>query len=323
MCPELNTLALVFDPDGSVFDPEDSFGVVPFVDGKPLFSDWAGTALYADEVLCDPSPLTSDLPHRVVLRRCSCGSLDSSASAVIWTDGPVVRWTDWKVDLPPENEDGPDPPAPPPLAFDRAEYERVVAEATARVPIEKRTPPVHVRPWESIVRPGRTGEPDPAPYVRPDGPAVLEAVRASIAREVERVDDPVAGVAGGDPSDSAGWHSTTPSLREQSSIGRPYYSAETWRWFQLVDLAYLDELVIVEFRWTDPTTPELRYVFICHVDQVPSAQAAGSIVQGGRAQLAPGWRERLGHRFLGADRVLLWGHNEQSQQIRDAASWSL
>ena len=140
MCPELNTLALVFDPDGSVFDPEDSFGVVPFVDGKPLFSDWAGTALYADEVLCDPSPLTSDLPHRAVLRRCSCGSLDSSASAVIWTDGPVVRWTDWKVDLPPENEDGPDPPAPPPLAFDRAEYERVVAEATARVPIEKRTP---------------------------------------------------------------------------------------------------------------------------------------------------------------------------------------
>jgi hypothetical protein len=323
MYPELNTLALVFDPDRSVFDPED-FGVVPFVDGKPLFSEWAGTALYPDEILCVPSPLTSGLPHRVVLRRCSCGNLDSSASAVIWVDGPVIRWTDWKFDLPPEDEDGPEPPVPPPLAFDRGEYERVVAEATARVPIEKRTSRAQVPPWESVVRPGRPGEPDPPPYVTPEGPAVLEAVRAVIAREVERVDDPVAGVPGGDPSDSAGWHPTTPSLRERSRIGRPYYNPETWRWFQLVDLAYLDELVIVEFRWTDPTTPKLRYIFICHVDQVPSAQAAGSIVRVQlRSQLAPGWRERLGHRWLGTDRVLLWRHNEQSHQIRDAASWAL
>jgi hypothetical protein len=48
--PKLNMLALVFDP-------EDDFGVVPFVDGTALFSDWAGTALFPYEVLCDPSPL--------------------------------------------------------------------------------------------------------------------------------------------------------------------------------------------------------------------------------------------------------------------------
>jgi hypothetical protein len=320
MCPALNTLALVFDPDHSVFDP-DGFGVVPFVDGAHLFSDWAGTALHADEILCDPSPLTSDLPHRVVLRRCSCGNLDSTASAVIWADGPVVRWTDWKVNLPAEDEDGPDPPAPPPLAFDRAQYERAVAEARARVPVEKRTPPAHVS--ETIVWPGRPGETGSPLYV-PDGRAVLDAVRASIAREVERVDDPVAGVPGGDPSDADGWHPTTASLRARSNIGQPYYDPETWRWFQLVDVAYLDELVIIEFRWADPTTPQLRYIFICHVDQVSSVETAASVVRAQlRLQLAPGWRDRLGHRWVGNDRVLLWRQDQQRQQARDAASWAL
>lgn len=197
MYPRLNTLALVFDTDRSVFNPDD-FGVVPVVDGEPLFSKRAGTALYANEVLCDPSPLTSGLPHRVVLRRCSCGNLDSSASAVIWAKDDVVHWTDWMVDLPPEDNDGPEPPAPPPLAFDREEYEGVVAEAMAQVPIEKQTAPAWGPPWESIVRPGQPGEPyPPPPQARLDGPAVLVAVHASIAREVERVDDPVAGAGRG------------------------------------------------------------------------------------------------------------------------------
>jgi len=158
----------------------------------------------------------------------------------------------------------------------------------------------------------------------PDGPAVLGAVRASIAREVERVEDPVAGVPGGDPSDVAGWHPTTASLRERSNIGQPYYDPETWRWFQLVDVAYLDELVIIEFRWADPTTPHLRYIFICHVDQVSSVETAASVVRAQlRVQLAPGWRDRLGHRWVGNDRVLLWRQGQQRQRARDAASWAL
>ncbi|HMK95922.1 MAG TPA: hypothetical protein VK425_00155, partial [Acidimicrobiales bacterium] len=106
-------------------------------------------------------------------------------------------------------------------------------------------------------------------------------------------------------------------------IGRPYYNAETWRWFELVDLAYLDELVIVEFRWANPATPPLRYLFVCHVDQVSSAELAASVVRSQlRAQLAPGWRERLGHRWLGPDRVLLWRQEERGQALREKTSWS-
>ena len=315
MCPLLSELAIVLEP-------EDRFGVIFVVDGKPLFSERAGTPVFAHEILCDPSPLTSDLPHRVVLRKCSCGNLDSSASVVISADGAIVRWTDWRVDLPPEDDDGPEPPAPPPLAFDGIGYERVVAEAMARVPPDKRGP-APVNPWEPIVRPGQPGELEAPPAPRPDGAAVLEAVRAAIAREVERVDDPVARVPGGDPSDAAGWHPAGVGARDRSGIGEAYYNAETWRWFDLVDLAYLDELVIIEFRWADPSTPPLRYLLVCHVDRVSSADFAGWVVRSQlRAQLAPGWRDRLGHRWLGHDRVLLWRENELGQQIREAASWS-
>lgn len=315
MCPTVNELAIVIDP-------EDGFGVVPFVDGSPLFT--AGTALWFEEVLCDPSPLTSDLPHRVVLRRCGCGQLDGSASAVIWVDGPLVRWTDWQVDLPPEDEDGPGPPVPPPLAFDKVDYERVVAEAMARVPPERRTPP-QVPPWESIVRPGQPGGSHPSPAAPLDGASVLEVVRRAIATEVERVDDPAAGVPGGDPSDVIGWHpyAGPASPDDQARPGHPYYNPETWRYFQLVDVAYLDGLVIVEFRWPDPATPPLRYLLICHVEGTGSAEAAGYVVRTAlRAQLAPGWRERLGHRWLDRDLVLLWRRDEHMQQTREDASWS-
>lgn len=43
-----------------------------------------------------------------------------------------------------------------------------------------------------------------------------------------------------------------------SGPGRPNYDAETWRHFELVDLAYLDEMVLVEFAWTDPATDNRR-----------------------------------------------------------------
>lgn len=71
----------------------------------------------------------------------------------------------------------------------------------------------------------------------------------------------------------------SPSLRERPSPGRPYHNAETWRWFRLVDLAFLDELVIVEFRWTEPATPPLKYLFLYHVDGVSSVESAASVVR--------------------------------------------
>ena len=90
---------------------------------------------------------------------------------------------------------------------------------------------------------------------------ILDAVEAMIARERERVDDPVTGVSGGDPSDGVGWRSLRGGDKRP---GSPYYNADTWRWFQLVDLAYLDDLIVVEFRWTEPTTPtDLRYLLFC------------------------------------------------------------
>lgn len=150
---------------------------------------------------------------------------------------------------------------------------------------------------------------------------ILDAVEAMIARERERVDDPVTGVSGGDPSDGVGWRSLRGGDKRP---GSPYYNADTWRWFQLVDLAYLDDLIVVEFRWTEPTTPtDLRYLLFCPADIEGSAATVAGVVRAQlRAQLAPGWRERLGHRWIGTDRVLLWRSDEITQKSRDDYRWS-
>jgi hypothetical protein len=164
------------------------------------------------------------------------------------------------------------------------------------------------------------GPPLPPPPPLP-GPEVLIAVRAMIAREIERVDDPISGVPGGDPSDVAGWHPGSAEKRPRGP-GRPVYDPEVWRWFQLADLAYLDELVLVEFYWTNPATPLLRHLLFCHVDGLTTAESAAMVVRGQlRAALAPGWRERLAHRWVGHDRVLLSRDDERSQQVRDDHLW--
>lgn len=157
-----------------------------------------------------------------------------------------------------------------------------------------------------------TGRLDPA--------EVLAAIKAVIAREVERVDDPLAGTSGGDPSDAGGWHSHGTT----DGPGVPYYNPETWRWFRLVDLTYLDPLVLVEFRWIDPTMPQqLLYLLFCNLGGVDSIGLATSVVRSElRAQIAPGWRERLHHHWIDRSHVLLWRKNDVTQENRDAYGWS-
>lgn len=143
---------------------------------------------------------------------------------------------------------------------------------------------------------------------------ILDAVRTVLAHEVERVAAPASGPDTG-PSDRAGWHPLVPSPSAAPDGGQPAFEPETWQWFELVDLAYLDEMVVVEFRWTDPATPRLRYLLHCSVDQLSTAQDVALIVRTTlRKQLRPGWRERLGHHWLGHDRVvLLPGHAQKDR----------
>jgi hypothetical protein len=95
---------------------------------------------------------------------------------------------------------------------------------------------------------------------------IAKAVRALLLKETERVDDPRP-----IPEDQAGWHALKPLAPE--TPGAPFYDPESWRWFELVDVGFVDEMVLVVFRWTDPSTPELRYSSLAHADGLPSAEA--------------------------------------------------
>lgn len=76
------------------------------------------------------------------------------------------------------------------------------------------------------------------------------------------------------------------------------------------------------FRWTDPATPPLRYVIFCHVDHVDSVEAAGWIVRMQlRRQLAPGWRERLDHLWLGRHHPVLFRPADTEQSELDEHFW--
>ena len=147
---------------------------------------------------------------------------------------------------------------------------------------------------------------------------VLDAVRSVLLHEVERVDAPAAG-PDADSLDRVGWHPLVPPPGAATGVGQPGFEPETWRWFELVDLAYLDEMVVVEFRWTDPATPRLRYLLHCSVDQLSTAQDVALIVRTAlRRQLRSGWRERLGHHWLGHDRVVLLAGPTREDQPDDS-----
>ena len=92
-----------------------------------------------------------------------------------------------------------------------------------------------------------------------DPDEVVAAIKKVLHREVERVDDPVAGVPGGDLSDRDGLHGVPPGgLPDGPRLGLPLYDPEAWRWFDLVAVGYLDGQAFIKFAWTDPATPEAR-----------------------------------------------------------------
>lgn len=151
--------------------------------------------------------------------------------------------------------------------------------------------------------------------VRLDPAEVAVSVRALLIKETERVDDPHF-----IPEDRAGWHALDPIV--PNAAGAPYYEPESWRWFDLIDVGYVDEMVLVVFRWTDPSTPELRYTYFAHADGLPDARAAAVIVRGQlRRLLEPGWRDRVVKRWLSRTTVLVWRDRNDGNQpatFRDA-----
>lgn len=150
--------------------------------------------------------------------------------------------------------------------------------------------------------------------VRLDPAEVAAAVRALIAKETERVDDPHF-----IPEDRFGWHALKPAA--PNAAGAPYYEPGSWRWFDLVDVGYVDEMVLIVFRWTDPATPELHYSYLAHADGLPDAEAAALIVRSQLRQLLePGWRDRVQKRWLSNSKVLVRrvrNGDDQPAAVRD------
>lgn len=145
--------------------------------------------------------------------------------------------------------------------------------------------------------------------VRLDPAEVAVTVRALLVKETERVDDPHF-----IPEDRPGWHALKPIASK--AAGAPYYEPESWRWFDLVDVGYVDEMVLIVFRWTDPSTPDLRYSYLAHADGLPDAGAAALIVRSQvRQLLEPGWRDRVKKRWLSHSKVLVWRDRNGDDQL--------
>ncbi len=155
----------------------------------------------------------------------------------------------------------------------------------------------------------------------PSASDLVAAVRSALLREVARVDDPVAGIPGGDPSDAAGWHPYTPGTESSSGPGRPYYDAEAWRRFQLIDIAILDNSVFVKFAWDEPDTSHLEYLAIVPIDRYTRLGASGAALvvrthmrvllapldalESAPSNSTPGWRNRVSHTWLGPNFALV------------------
>lgn len=111
--------------------------------------------------------------------------------------------------------------------------------------------------------------------VRLDPQEVAVAVRALLHKETERATDALAARAD---------RVRRPEARPVESYPADMlsYEPESWRWFELVDLGYVADMVLVTFRWTDPSTPELRYCYLTPAGGLPNSDAAAVLV---RAQL--------------------------------------
>lgn len=168
---------------------------------------------------------------------------------------------------------------------------------------------------------------------------LIAAVRSALLREVARVDDPLAGVPGGDPSDVTGWHPyTRPGDKPSSSPGRPYYDAEAWRWFRLIDIAVLDNSVFVKFAWDEPDTPRLEYLGIVPVYRYTRLGAAGAALlvrshmrdllapldalESAASNSTPGWRNRVSRTWLGPNFVLVTQPTAESSPSDLDRAWA-
>ena len=175
---------------------------------------------------------------------------------------------------------------------------------------------------------------DPTPA--PSASDLIAAVRAALLREVARVDDPVAGISGGDPSDMTGWRPYIPGCAPSPAPGRPYYDAEAWRWFRLIDVAILDNSVFVKFAWDEPDTSHVEYLAIVPVDQYAGLGAAGAALivrthmrdllapldalQSAPSNSVPGWRNRVSRTWLGPNFALVTPPMaDRAQSILDLA----
>lgn len=109
-------------------------GLVPLVDGRNLFDDWFGVSVPADDLLINPSPLIEGLPHRVVLRLCTCAIVQcGSASALISATETTARWTNWEISLPFDDEKfDAEPQRPPDFTFELDRYRATVIKAVDR-----------------------------------------------------------------------------------------------------------------------------------------------------------------------------------------------
>ncbi|WP_433209617.1 hypothetical protein ACQP1G_21200 [Nocardia sp. CA-107356] len=130
-------------------------------------------------------------------------------------------------------------------------------------------------------------------------------------------------LAGGDASDMSGWSPYTPGAEPGSVPGRPYYKAEAWRRFRLIDIAILDNSVFVKCAWDEPETSHLEYFAIVPVDRYTGLGASASDVafivrshmrdllapldalKSAPSNSTPGWCNSVSHTWLGPSFALV------------------
>lgn len=106
-------------------------------------------------------------------------------------------------------------------------------------------------------------------------------------------------------------------------LHRTSWDAESWRWFEPVDVSVVDEMVVLAFRWLDPSTPDIVYVAVAHVDGLSRESAAVLVArQQFRRLLAAGWREEVERTWLATRKVLVrrpaqQRHPERQAEIRE------
>lgn len=198
-------------------------------------------------------------------------------------------------------------------------------------------PPAEVSPLQSTApeqEPTATSDSDTDEQ---DRMAVLAAVRAMIAFEQSRVDDPITGVPGGHPTDIHGRHGIDQDGEPDKRPGRPLCNPEGWRWFRLIDVGWLDGAVWITFAWDEPGTPDLQYLATQSVRRYAAlgpevaAMAVRSLlrdlldpldpVASMPSNATPGWRNRTPRTWL-TPRLVLVGATSYEQDALDEA-WNI